>query len=110
MFNRKKPVGHADEYLARNPAKLAYQKQLIFHTTRMLKYSVGCCYLKAAVIKWQRYIRLDFNVTDEREGALELKAGTKPASSNVALMGVASFKHVCALTDDIRYAQVENLI
>jgi hypothetical protein len=24
---------------------------LIFHTTRMLKYSVGCCYLKAAVIK-----------------------------------------------------------
>jgi len=110
MFNRKKPVGHADEHLARNPAKLAYQEQLIFHTTRMLKYSVGCCYLKAAVIKWQRYIRLDFNVTDEREGALELKAGTKPASSNVALMGVASFKHVRAATDDIRDAQVENLI
>lgn len=110
MFNRKKPVGHSDEHPARNPAKLAYQKQLICHTTRMLEYSVGCRYLEAAVIKRQLRIRLDLNVADAGEGALELKAGTKPASSNVALMGVASFKHVRAVADHIGYAQVENLI
>ena len=110
MLNRKKPVGDGDEHPAGNPANLAYQKQLIFHTTRMLEYSVGCRYLEAAVIKRQPDIRLNLKVADERKTALELKAGTEPASSNAALMRVASFKHVCALTDDIRYAQVENLI
>ena len=88
MFNRKKPVGHADEHLARNPAKLAYQKQLIFHTTRMLEYSVGCRYLKVAVIKRQPHIRLYLNVADAREGAL--------AGCQLSLSQVRVPQDVCA--------------
>ena len=72
MFNREKPVWHANKHAPGNAAKLMQKEGLIFKAADMFKDSIRCGYVKGVVVKRQSDIWLNLDIANEGKGLLEL--------------------------------------
>ena len=110
MLDRKVAVRDADEDARRDPEQLPDVPGLLLIAADMLEHGIRGRDGELIVPERERAARLDPDIGDRREGAVEIVALAEPAGRDLRWMGIEPLEEVGAGIDDIRDADVEERV